>query len=202
MVSSRASASSLATLRRHAHRLVEAGSIPEPQCQPSGDGLLAGSGCLPGMAGLVMEGVVRGEAPGRVNGPRVEQLRSFARQPEGEVGTPIVADQVDRFTDHLELPGQPGHVVVIGCTEAIGQRRAEARRGQGHGVISSQFGDERRPDAAVSGLPLTRTSVMPPNGIGPRRRPRCIAGCPAGRSADVRHRPGVQGQFRMRGRYS
>ena len=140
--------------RRHAHRLVEAGSILDPQSQPCGDGLFSSTGCLPDMTGHVIEGVVRGEAPSRVNGPRVKQVRSFTRQSKGEIGTPIVADQVNRFTNRFKLSSQPGHVFVIGRTKAIGQRSAKARRAEGHGVISSQFGDERRPDCCRLGIAI------------------------------------------------
>jgi hypothetical protein len=67
-----------------------------------------------------------------VRHPGVEPIAVGGRHPVGETGAPVVADQVDRAVDPVELADHPVDVVVLGRTEAVGSRAPEAGERQRH----------------------------------------------------------------------
>ena len=85
--------------------------------------------------------------------------------PEREDGAPVVADQVDRLVDPVELAEQPVDVVVLGGTEAGRPRVAEARAAPARRTARSMRWRMPSQMAAVSGTPCTKTitaRTLPP----------------------------------------
>src|SRR4051794_36954830 len=137
--------------RCHAQRLVDSCSSWYSHVQPRRYGFLAGARRLPDMA-HIRKRIVRSERPTRVHAPGAKKLRTFTRQPESEVGPPIVPDEVDRGSNLLEFCGQPEHIFVVRGTEAIGDWRSKAGRGQQHWLIRSQTADQRLPHGFRLGI--------------------------------------------------
>ena len=101
-----------------------------------------------------------------VGGPGAEPVAVGGGHPVGEPGAPVVADQVDRALDVVELPEQPVDVLVLGG--------AEARPGAG-----AEPGQRQRHRLAADGprtCPRWRRSRGPRARRRSRRKPRCLGG--------------------------
>src|SRR5262245_33599718 len=65
---------------------------------------------------------------------------------EDMTAAPIVAEQVYRTVDLLELGREPGEIVVAGRAEAVGHRRAEPWRREGDALVPGEVRPELVPD--------------------------------------------------------
>ncbi len=86
---------------------------------------------------------------------------------------PVVADQIDRAVDLLQLGLEPVAVLEERRAETVGQRRAETRRREQHHVVATQYGHQRAPDRGRLGIAVhehrrhdAKTTDFP--GVDPR----------------------------------
>ena len=85
---------------------------------------------------------------GGVAHPRPHEIWTDTDEPHGQSATPVVSDEVDRALrlKRLELADEPLDVFLLGRTEALRPRAAEAGQLWGDDVRSRQMGAQRLPD--------------------------------------------------------
>ena len=114
---------------------------------------LAVTGRLPDL-GQVVPDVLRVGGTGDVGDPRADEVGAGGGQALDVPAAPVVADQVDRPVERLQLGDQPGQVVVGRRREVGIDGRAETGRRQRHDVVAPEHGPQRVPDGRGLGVAM------------------------------------------------
>ena len=124
-------------------------------------------GVLPDLRQL-MPYVVGVQDADAVRDPAAHEIGARHQHGEHVRATPVVPDEIHRTADRLQLRDQPVAVPVDRRGEGVGDREAEARRGETDRLLVTKFAqahDERIPDGRGLRIAVDQDGGHAPSGV-------------------------------------